>query len=157
MGGLAWLMLKLIGVSCFEEEVWLRRIRLSAATSAGVKSGGDKMSIRIAINGFGRTGRMFYRAAFEKNTPFEVVAVNDVTSTENLAHLLKYDSVHGRLSKQVKVEGAHIIADGHRFEVLSEHDPSKLPWSKLGVRVVIEASGHFTSREKAAVPERKRL
>jgi glyceraldehyde 3-phosphate dehydrogenase len=108
------------------------------------------MSIRIAINGFGRTGRMFYRAALEKNTPFEVVAVNDVTIAENLAHLLKYDSVHGRLSKQVKVEGSHIMADGHAFEALSEHDPAKLPWSKLGVQVVVEASGHFTSRDKAA-------
>jgi len=108
------------------------------------------MSIRVAINGFGRTGRMFYRAALEKNTSFEVVVVNDVTSAESLARLLKYDSVHGRLSKQIRVEGSHIMADGHSFEVLSEHDPAKLPWSKLGVEIVIEASGHFTSRDKAA-------
>jgi glyceraldehyde 3-phosphate dehydrogenase len=108
------------------------------------------MSVRIAINGFGRTGRMFYRAALEKSTPFEVVAVNDVTSADSLAHLFKYDSVHGRLSKPIKVEGSHIVADGHAFEVLMEHDPTKLPWSKFGVQMVVEASGHFTLRDKAA-------
>jgi glyceraldehyde 3-phosphate dehydrogenase len=79
-----------------------------------------------------------------------VVAVNDIASPSSLAHLLKYDSVHGTLSKQVKLEGSTVMIDGHAFEVLSEHDPAKLPWSRLGVQLVIEASGHFTSRAQAA-------
>ena len=108
------------------------------------------MSTRVAINGFGPTGRMFYRSVLQEGAPFEVVVINDVTNAENLARLLKYDSAHGRLSQQVRVEGSHIIADGHTLEVFSEHDPVKLPWSKHGVRVVVEASGHFTSRDKAA-------
>ena len=108
------------------------------------------MAIRIGINGFGRTGRMFYRAAIQKPTSFEIVAVNDVTSAENLSHLLKYDSVHGKFSEQVKVEGSHVMVNGHAFEALSEHDPARLPWSRLGVQLVVEASGHFTSRDKAA-------
>ncbi len=108
------------------------------------------MAIRIGINGFGRTGRMFYRAAIQKPTSFEIVAVNDVTSAENLSHLLKYDSVHGKLSEQVKVEGSHVMVNGHIFQALSEHDPARLPWSRLSVQLVVEASGHFTSREKAA-------
>ena len=108
------------------------------------------MAIRVGINGFGRTGRMFYRAAIQKPTSFEIVAVNDVTSAENLSHLLKYDSVHGKFSEQVKVEGSHVMVNGHAFEALSEHDPARLPWSRLGVQLVVEASGHFTSRDKAA-------
>lgn len=108
------------------------------------------MAIRVGINGFGRTGRMFYRAAIQKPTSFEVVAVNDLTSAENLSHLLRYDSVHGKLSEQVKVEGSHVMVNGHAFEVFSEHDPARLPWSRLGVQLVVEASGHFTSRDKAA-------
>lgn len=74
------------------------------------------MAIRVGINGFGRTGRMFYRAAIQKPTSFEIVAVNDVTSAENLSHLLKYDSVYGTLSEQVKVEGSHVMVNGHAFE-----------------------------------------
>ena len=108
------------------------------------------MAIRIGINGFGRTGRMFYRAAIQKPTSFEIVAVNDVTSAENLSHLLKYDSVHGKFSEQVKVEGSHVTVNGHAFEALSERDPARLPWSRLSVQLVVEASGHFTSRDKAA-------
>jgi glyceraldehyde 3-phosphate dehydrogenase len=108
------------------------------------------MAIRIGINGFGRTGRMFYRAAIQKPTSFEIVAVNDVTSAENLSHLLKYDSVHGKFSEQVKVEGSHVMVNGHAFEALSERDPARLPWSRLSVQLVVEASGHFTSRDKAA-------
>lgn len=93
---------------------------------------------------------MFYRAAIQKPTSFEIVAVNDVTSAENLSHLLKYDSVHGKFSEQVKVEGSHVMVNGHAFEALSEHDPARLPWSRLSVQLVVEASGHFTSRDKAA-------
>jgi glyceraldehyde 3-phosphate dehydrogenase len=108
------------------------------------------MSIRVGINGFGRTGRMFYRAAIKQNASFEIVAVNDVTGAENLGHLLKYDSVHGTLPQPVKVEGSHVMVNGHGFEVLVVRDPARLPWSRLGVQLVVEASGHFTSREKAA-------
>ena len=84
------------------------------------------MAIRVGINGFGRTGRMFYRAAIQKPTSFEIVAVNDVTSAENLSHLLKYDSVHGKFSEQAKVEGSHVMVNGHAFEALSERDPARL-------------------------------
>jgi glyceraldehyde 3-phosphate dehydrogenase len=108
------------------------------------------MAIRVGINGFGRTGRMFYRAAIQKPASFEIVAVNDVTGAENLSHLLKYDSVHGKFSEQVKVEGSHVMVNWHAFEALSEHDPARLPWSRLGVQLVVEASGRFTSRDKAA-------
>ena len=108
------------------------------------------MAIRVGINGFGRTGRMFYRAAIQKRASFEIVAVNDVTGAENLSHLLKYDSVHGKFSEQVRVEGSQVMVNGHAFEALSEHDPARLPWSRLGVQLVVEASGHFTSRDKAA-------
>ncbi len=108
------------------------------------------MAIRVGINGFGRTGRMFFRAAIQKPASFDIVAVNDVTGAENLSHLLKYDSVHGKFSEQVKVEGSHVMVNGHAFEALSEHDPARLPWSRLGVQLVVEASGHFTSRDKAA-------
>jgi glyceraldehyde 3-phosphate dehydrogenase len=108
------------------------------------------MAIRVGINGFGRTGRMFYRAAITKEVPFEIVAVNDVTAAQSMAHLLKYDSIHGTLPQLVKVEGSTVMVDGHAFEALSERDPSRLPWSRLGVQLVVESSGHFTAREKAA-------
>ena len=93
---------------------------------------------------------MFYRAAVEKQVAFEIVAVNDLASAESMAHLLKYDSVHGTLPQLVRIEGATVMVDGHAFEALSEKDPARLPWSRLGVQLVVESSGHFTSREKAA-------
>jgi len=108
------------------------------------------VAIRIAINGFGRIGRMFYRAAINKKE-LEVVAVNDITDAATLAHLLKYDSVHGTLPQAVKAEGDQIMVDGHAFKVHAERDPSKLPWSKLGVQVVVESTGLFTARDKAAM------
>ncbi len=108
------------------------------------------MAIKIAINGFGRIGRMFMRAALTKSD-LEVVAVNDITSANTLAHLLKYDSVHGALKHEVKVEGASITIDGKAFQVLAERDPSKLPWKSLGVQVVVESTGLFTARDKAAM------
>ena len=87
------------------------------------------MAIRIGINGFGRIGRMFLRAALTRKD-LEVVAVNDITDAATLAHLLQYDSVHGALKSQVKLEGNTIMVDGHGFEVLAERDPSKLPWKR---------------------------
>ncbi|MDB5107170.1 MAG: glyceraldehyde-3-phosphate dehydrogenase [Candidatus Binatus sp.] len=108
------------------------------------------MAIKIAINGFGRIGRMFMRAALTKSD-LEVVAVNDITDAATLAHLLKYDSVHGQLKHNVKVEGTSIMLDGKPFKVLAERDPSKLPWKDLGVQVVVESTGLFTARDKAAM------
>lgn len=108
------------------------------------------MAIKIGINGFGRIGRMFLRAALTKKE-LEVVAVNDITDAPTLAYLLKYDSVHGPLRHEVKAEGGHIFLDGKQLQVLAERDPAKLPWGKLGVQVVVESTGLFTARDKAAM------
>ena len=108
------------------------------------------MAIRIGINGFGRIGRMACRAMLG-NKNIEVVAVNDITDAKTLAHLLKHDSVHGPLKHQVKAEGNEIMLDGRALGVLAERDPGKLPWKDLKVEVVIESTGLFTAREKAAL------
>ena len=108
------------------------------------------MAIKVGINGFGRIGRMFLRAALGKKE-LEIVAVNDITDARTLAHLLKYDSIHGTLRHEVKAEGGSILLDGKPLQVLAERDPGKLPWSKLGVQVVVESTGLFTARDKAAM------
>jgi glyceraldehyde 3-phosphate dehydrogenase len=108
------------------------------------------VAIRIGINGFGRIGRMAFRAMLDKKE-VEVVAVNDITDAKTLAHLLKHDSVHGSLKHQVKAEGNQIMLDSHAFRVLAERDPAKLPWKELKVDVVIESTGLFTARDKAAL------
>jgi len=108
------------------------------------------VAIKVAINGFGRIGRMFYRAALDKRD-LEIVAVNDITDAPTLAHLLKYDSIHGTLPQSIKAEGDTLMVDGHALKVYAERDPSKLPWAKLGVQVVVESTGLFTAREKAAM------
>jgi len=108
------------------------------------------VAIRIGINGFGRIGRMAFRAMLGKKE-VEVVAVNDITDAKTLAHLLKHDSIHGSLKHQVKTEGNQIMLDGHAFRVIAERDPAKLPWKELKVDVVIESTGLFTAREKAAL------
>jgi glyceraldehyde 3-phosphate dehydrogenase len=108
------------------------------------------VATRIGINGFGRIGRMALRAILGKRE-LEVVAVNDITDAKTLAHLLKYDSVHGALAQQVKTESDQIMVDGHAFRVLAERDPGKLPWRELKVDVVVESTGLFTAREKAAL------
>jgi glyceraldehyde 3-phosphate dehydrogenase len=108
------------------------------------------VAIKIGINGFGRIGRMFFRAALDKQE-LDIVAVNDITDAGTLAHLLKYDSVHGPLKQEVKVEGHSIMVGGKAIQVLAERDPSKLPWSKLGVQAVVESTGLFTARDKAAM------
>ena len=108
------------------------------------------MAIRIGINGFGRIGRMAFRAMLGKKD-IEVVAVNDITDARTLAHLLKHDSVHGSLKHQVKAEGNEIMLDGHALRVLAERDPGKLPWKDLKVDVVVESTGLFTARDKAAL------
>jgi glyceraldehyde 3-phosphate dehydrogenase len=108
------------------------------------------VATKIAINGFGRIGRMFYRAALGRQD-LEVVAVNDITNAATLAHLLKYDSVHGTLKHEIKAEGGAIHVDGKSIQVLAERDPSKLPWKQLGAQVIIESTGLFTARDKAAM------
>lgn len=106
------------------------------------------MAIKIGINGFGRIGRLVFRAC-EAEPSIEVVAVNDLTDPKTLAHLLKYDSVHGRFGKDVRATDGGISVDGHEVKVLSERDPAALPWKSLGVDVVVESTGFFTDGEKA--------
>jgi glyceraldehyde 3-phosphate dehydrogenase len=109
------------------------------------------MSIKVGINGFGRIGRNIFRAALAAgNRELEFVAVNDITDAKTLAHLLKYDSVHGTLKAAVKAEDRALVVDGAHLRVCSERDPSKLPWKDLGVTVVLECTGLFTDRYKAA-------
>ncbi len=107
------------------------------------------MAIRVGINGFGRIGRMFYRAALGK-TELEIVAVNDITDAATLAHLLKHDSIHRTLPHDIRAEGGAILIDGKPLKVIAERDPAKLPWKDLGVQVVVESTGLFTSKEKAS-------
>ena len=108
------------------------------------------MTIRVGINGFGRIGRNFYRAARKAGADVDLVAVNDLAAPEVNAHLLKYDSTHGILDGEVKVTGDGIAVGDDSFKVLSERDPKALPWGDLGVDVVIESTGIFTDRDKAA-------
>ena len=102
------------------------------------------MSVKIGINGFGRIGRNYFRAALAKGSDIEVVAVNDLSDPASLAHLLKYDSVGGRLNATVEVDGDNIIVNGKPIKVLAERDPANLPWGALGVEIVIESTGRFT-------------
>ena len=102
------------------------------------------MSVKIGINGFGRIGRNYFRAALAKGSDIEIVAVNDLSDPASLAHLLKYDSVGGRLGVTVEVDGDNIIVDGKAIKVLAERDPANLPWGALGVEIVIESTGRFT-------------
>jgi glyceraldehyde 3-phosphate dehydrogenase (phosphorylating) len=108
------------------------------------------MPVRVAINGFGRIGRSFLRAAHERDADIEVVAVNDLIAASDLAHLLKYDSVFGRFPGVVTAEDGSIVIDGTPVRALAERDPSALPWRELGVDVVIESTGHVRTRSGAA-------
>jgi glyceraldehyde 3-phosphate dehydrogenase len=108
------------------------------------------MTVRVGINGFGRIGRNFFRAARELKADLEIVAVNDLGSLETMAHLLKYDSVMGQLPLAIKATKSGISVDGKEIRVLSERDPKALPWGDLGVDVVIESTGIFTKRDSAA-------
>jgi len=111
--------------------------------------GGFNMVIKVGINGFGRIGRNVFRAALN-NEDLEVVAVNDLTDANMLAHLLRYDSIHGTLNEDVQVDGDYIVVGNKRVLVMAQRDPALLGWDKLGVEMVIESTGFFTSREGAA-------
>ncbi|WP_062354356.1 type I glyceraldehyde-3-phosphate dehydrogenase [Bacillus kwashiorkori] len=107
------------------------------------------MAVKVGINGFGRIGRLVFRAALN-NPDIELVAVNDLTDAKMLAHLLKYDSVHGTLNEEVTVDGEYFVVAGQRVKVIAERDPAQLPWGELGVDVVVESTGRFTNRKDAA-------
>jgi len=108
------------------------------------------MTVRVGINGFGRIGRNFFRAAKQRGADIDFVAVNDLGSLDQMAHLLKYDSVLGTLPNTIKATKTGISVDGDELRVLSERDPKNLPWGDLGVDVVIESTGFFTTRDTAA-------
>lgn len=107
------------------------------------------MSVKVGINGFGRIGRNYLRAALAQGSDLEIVAVNDLTDNAALAHLLKYDSVGGVLAHEVSHDGDSITVGGHRIRVFEERDPANLPWGELGVDIVIESTGRFTKAEDA--------
>ena len=107
------------------------------------------MTVKIGINGFGRIGRNYFRAALAKGSDVEIVAVNDLTDNKALAHLLKYDSINGRLDATVELDGDKIIVNGKPILVFAERDPANLPWGELGVDIVIESTGFFTKADDA--------
>ncbi len=110
---------------------------------------GDFMTIKVGINGFGRIGRLLYRAAIEKNANIDFVAVNDLGDAKTNAHLLKYDSVHGRFPGTVEVKGNDLVVNGKTLKCIQERDPANLPWKNLGVYLAVESTGLFTNREGA--------
>jgi glyceraldehyde 3-phosphate dehydrogenase len=107
------------------------------------------MSVKVGINGFGRIGRNYFRAALEQKADLDFVAVNDITDSATLAHLLKYDSVLGMLDADISTSDDGIVVNGDEFQVLAERDPANLPWKELGVEIVVESTGLFTKREDA--------
>ncbi len=113
------------------------------------------MPIKIGINGFGRIGRLVFRAILERRSAgqneYDIVAVNDLTDAETLAHLFKYDSVHGVYPGEVRVDGGDLVIDGDCFKVFAERDPASLPWGDLGAEVVVESTGVFRTRDEAAL------
>jgi glyceraldehyde 3-phosphate dehydrogenase len=108
------------------------------------------VTVKVGINGFGRIGRNFYRALLAQGADVQVVGINDLTDINTLAHLLKYDSILGRLDAEVSVEGDTIKVGAHSFKVIAERDPAALPWKSLGADVVVESTGIFTDADKAA-------
>ena len=108
------------------------------------------MSVKVAINGFGRIGRNVLRIAAQSNS-MDVVAINDLTDAATLAHLFKYDSVHGTFAGDVSTDGSNLTVNGKKIQILSQRDPSQLPWKELGVEIVIEATGIFSDRDKASM------
>src|SRR5439155_24927560 len=121
------------------DRVWKRSFHDREAT----------MTVKIGINGFGRIGRNFLRAARQKGADFDFVAVNDITDSKTLAHLLKYDSVLGRFGGEVRADGQGLVIGEDRLKVIAERDPANLPWKELGAEIVLESTGLFTDRDKA--------
>ena len=107
------------------------------------------MAVKVAINGFGRIGRLVARIALGRDD-IDLVAINDLGDAKANAHLFKYDSIHGVYAGEVKVEDDYLLLDGHKIRYLSNKDPKQLPWKELGVEIVVESSGAFRTREKAA-------
>ncbi|MBZ6528224.1 type I glyceraldehyde-3-phosphate dehydrogenase [Aerococcaceae bacterium DSM 111021] len=107
------------------------------------------MAVKVGINGFGRIGRLVFRRILETNSDLEVVAVNDLTDNDNLAYLLKYDTAHGRFDHDVELQGESLVVDGKEIKVFAEKDANNLPWGDLGVDIVIESTGFYTSAEKS--------
>ncbi|MBB6214557.1 glyceraldehyde 3-phosphate dehydrogenase [Anaerosolibacter carboniphilus] len=107
------------------------------------------MGVKVGINGFGRIGRNAFKIAFEGNNDFEIVAINDLTDAATLAHLLKYDSCFGKFEGTVEAKEGALIVNGKEVKILAERDPANLPWGELGVDIVVESTGVFTSKEKA--------
>jgi len=108
------------------------------------------MAVNIGINGFGRIGRLVFRAMYARKSEFNIVGVNDLTDAKTLAYLLKYDSIYGRFSGDVKAEGSDLVVDGKHIPVFAEKDPAKLPWGKLGAAVALECTGAFTNKADCA-------
>ncbi|MFH1552519.1 MAG: type I glyceraldehyde-3-phosphate dehydrogenase, partial [Candidatus Omnitrophota bacterium] len=108
------------------------------------------MAVKVGINGFGRIGRMVFRIMMERGG-FEIAAINDLTDAKTLAHMLKYDSVHGRFKGTVEAEGSALVVNGKKIDVLSIKNPAELPWKKEGVQVVVESTGVFRDRAKIAL------
>jgi glyceraldehyde 3-phosphate dehydrogenase len=108
------------------------------------------MAIKVGINGFGRIGRLLYRAALERNANIDFVAINDLADAKTNAHLLKYDSVHGRFPGTVELQGNDLVVNGKILKVLAQRDPAQLPWKDLGVYLAVESTGLFTDREGAS-------
>ena len=107
------------------------------------------MAIKIGINGFGRIGRMVFRAAVENFSDVEIVGINDLLDPDYLAYMLKYDSVHGTFQKEIKVEGNTMIVDGKKIRLTAEKDPTQLKWDEVGAEIVVESTGLFLTDEKA--------
>src|SRR5437588_9327881 len=103
--------------------------------------------VKVGINGFGRIGRLVFRVMAGRPSEFDVVAINDLSDPKHLAHLLKYDSIHGRFDGTVEAGEASLIVNGKTIKVLAEREPGKLPWKDLGVAVAVESTGFFTNRE----------
>ena len=108
------------------------------------------MAIRVAINGFGRIGRLLFRAAIERKAKIDFAAINDIGNVKTMAHLLKYDTVHGKPPFEVKAESDGIVVDGKKVPLLSQTDPAKLPWKDMDVSLAVESTGRFTDREAAS-------
>ena len=108
------------------------------------------MTIKVGINGFGRIGRMVFRAAVESFSDIQIVGINDLLDPDYLAYMLKYDSVHGRFDKDVKVEGNYLVVDGNKIRLTAEKDPANLKWDEVGADVVVESTGLFLTEETAS-------